>query len=198
MASWDKDRWNGQTYQPVYQPTPAPDYADPSYTMQPPQSSGYATDQKNPYEGGRFAPKKRIHDPFFLVFFVLQASVTLFVCFRIVLIKISDGQFAGFVVVSALAISEWVKNGGLGGGVGGDGNTGSSVTLNRCAFWLVMRPAIHDNIQPHCVLASLRHRSGCTLVDYISDPDKNIHETHHAHYPYFVHCSQHVSISPLL
>jgi len=111
MADSDKNQWGGQQsnagYQPVYQPGPTPHYAPPA---EPPTGNhGYRADQKSPYEGDRFKPKKRINDPFFLIFFVLQ--------------------FAAFVVLSALAISEWVKDGGLGGGIGG-GDTGNSVTLN--------------------------------------------------------------------
>lgn len=72
MADWNKNQWGEQSYQPVYDQTPAPSYAAPNYPMQPPPNLGYGTDQKNPYEGGRFTPKRRIHDPFFLVFFILQ------------------------------------------------------------------------------------------------------------------------------
>ncbi|PSS37822.1 hypothetical protein PHLCEN_2v290 [Hermanssonia centrifuga] len=118
MSSWNpnKDQWGGQPYEPVYQPGPQPQYGGPSYAP-PPPNNGYSLDQKSPYEGGRFAPKKRINDPIFLVLFILQ--------------------FAGFVVVSALAISEWVKDGGLGGGVG-TGHSGSSVTLNYHTVYLLL------------------------------------------------------------
>ncbi|THH15552.1 hypothetical protein EUX98_g9448 [Antrodiella citrinella] len=104
MAS--KDQWGSQpptgAYNPTYQPGPTPNYA-------PPNEPSYAADQKSPYEGDRFKPKTRINDPLFLIFFILH--------------------FAGFVVLSASAIHQWVKDGGLGGGIGG-GDTGSSVTLN--------------------------------------------------------------------
>ena len=50
--------------------------------------------------------------------------------------------------MSAITISDYVKNGGLGGGVGGDDQTGTSVTLNRY-------------VQKHTVraahISSLRH-----------------------------------------
>ncbi len=75
MADWNQNQWGERSYQPVYDQTPAPSYTTPSYPVHPPPNNGYATDQKNPYEGGRFTPKKRIHDPFFLVFFILQVSV---------------------------------------------------------------------------------------------------------------------------
>ncbi|KAI0070632.1 DUF580-domain-containing protein [Panus rudis PR-1116 ss-1] len=140
MASWDpnKTQWGAQppppnpsSYQPVYAPGPTPHYAPPAglppagyngagydgsggYT----NGGGYAAgDQKSPYEGDRFKPKTRVNDIFFLIFFVLT--------------------FAGFVVVSALAISKWVTEGGLGGGVGG-GNTGNSVTLNYHTVYLLL------------------------------------------------------------
>lgn len=76
---WNKDQWGGQQpggggpYQPVYQPGPAPNYAQ--VQPQPPQ---YAqADQKSPYEGDRFKPKKRLNDPFFLLFFILQVRFQL-------------------------------------------------------------------------------------------------------------------------
>jgi len=40
-------------------------------------------------------------------------------------------QFAGFCVVSALALSTWIFQGGLGGGLGD--STGTSITLGRFA-----------------------------------------------------------------
>ncbi|KAI0949301.1 hypothetical protein AcW1_008955 [Taiwanofungus camphoratus] len=95
---------------PVYQPGPTPNYVKSAYAPPPPANyaDGYG-DHKSSYEGDRFRPRKRINDPFFLFFFVLQ--------------------FAGFVVISAIAINEWIKSGGLGGGIG-SGDTGNGVTLN--------------------------------------------------------------------
>lgn len=52
---------------------------------------------------------KKLNDPIFLVLFVLTVL--------------------GFAAVSGLALSAWVKTGGLGGGVGA-GRGGSAVTLN--------------------------------------------------------------------
>lgn len=71
MSNWNLNK--PAPYQPVYQAGPVPSYGEPSYPMQPPPET-YGSDQKNPYEGGRFAPKMRVHDPFFLVFFILQVS----------------------------------------------------------------------------------------------------------------------------
>lgn len=106
-------------YQPVYEPGPTPQYGGSSYAPPPgPPPQAYGSDQKSPYEGGRFTPKKRIHDPIFLVLFI--------------------AQFVGFVIISAIVLSDWVKHGGLGGGVGGDGNTGTSVTLNRHTVYLLL------------------------------------------------------------
>lgn len=98
------------TYQPVYQPGPTPNYAGPYAppSAPPPNENGHY-DQKSPYEGERFKPRKRLNDPFFFVFFLLQ--------------------LAGFIVVSGIAVNQWVKSGGLGGGVG-SGHTGTDVTLN--------------------------------------------------------------------
>ena len=39
-------------------------------------------------------------------------------------------QVVGYTVVSVIVLLDWVKHGGLGGGVGG-GDTGSRITLNR-------------------------------------------------------------------
>jgi len=124
MSNWNPSRNSSynqqQGYQPVaagheqpaFQPGPTPKYAEPL----PPPS--YADgDQKSPFEGDRFKPKKRINDPIFLVFFVFQ--------------------LAGFAVLSGLVISEWIKAGGLGGGLGG-GDTGSSVTLNYHTVYLLL------------------------------------------------------------
>ncbi|KAH9957911.1 plasma-membrane choline transporter-domain-containing protein [Russula dissimulans] len=70
-----------------------------------------------PTDGDRFSFKARFRDPVFLVLFVLQ--------------------FAGFCVVSALALSTWISHGGLGGGLGGD-DTGSPITLNRHTVYLLL------------------------------------------------------------
>ncbi|KIY62144.1 DUF580-domain-containing protein [Cylindrobasidium torrendii FP15055 ss-10] len=89
-------------------PGPTPNYAPP---VQPPPQQ-YNTDYKGAAEGERFKPKRRINDPFFLVFFILQ--------------------FIGFIVLSGLSLKTWVANSGLGGGLGKDGgNSGNAVTLNR-------------------------------------------------------------------
>ncbi|CCM05448.1 uncharacterized protein FIBRA_07667 [Fibroporia radiculosa] len=98
--------------QPVYQPGPTPNYAEPYAPSGAPPDTDFGngfSDPKSPYEGDRFKPRKRINDPFFLIVFMLQ--------------------LAGFAVLSGIAVNEWVKSGGLGGGIG-SGNTGSSVTLN--------------------------------------------------------------------
>jgi len=53
-----------ESQQPPY-PGPTPQYAPPLQ----PYNNG---DVKNPYEGDRFKPKKKINDPIFLIFFILQ------------------------------------------------------------------------------------------------------------------------------
>lgn len=50
-------------------PGPTPDYQE-TYAPQP-----FSSDLKNPYEGDRFKPKRRINDPIFLVLFILQVSL---------------------------------------------------------------------------------------------------------------------------
>lgn len=80
-----KDQWGTQpqsgNYQPVYEPGPPSQYNQ--YGQYGGRSSyegggsggDYNGDQKSPYENDRFQPKKRINDPFFLVFFILQVSM---------------------------------------------------------------------------------------------------------------------------
>ncbi|KIP11620.1 hypothetical protein PHLGIDRAFT_63436 [Phlebiopsis gigantea 11061_1 CR5-6] len=115
----NKTQWGGQQYQPVYEPGPNPNYGGPSYGYGggPPPQQAYVSDSKSPYDGGRFAPKKRVNDWILLVLFV--------------------AQFAGFVVVSAIVLSDWIKQGGLGGGLGSD-DTGSVFTLNKHTVWLLL------------------------------------------------------------
>lgn len=125
--SFDPSTQYQPSYQPNYQtsnqpnqPTFQPPYPGPTPSYSPvpqEQQAQYAADTKNPYEGDRFKPKKRINDPIFLVLFILQ--------------------FVGFVAVTAIAISSWVSSGGLGGGLGSD-DTGTQVTLNRSTVYLLL------------------------------------------------------------
>ncbi|KAK7472552.1 pH nine-sensitive protein 1 [Stygiomarasmius scandens] len=103
---------SGGAYPPYPGPTPA--YGQP---YQPPTE--YSADVKDPYQGDRFKPKKRINDPIFLALFILQ--------------------FLGYAALSGIAISEWVSNGGLGGGLGSSGGrNGTAVTLNRSTVYLLL------------------------------------------------------------
>ncbi|KAF8973281.1 plasma-membrane choline transporter-domain-containing protein [Flammula alnicola] len=107
-------------YEPSNAPYPGPNptYGQPTYY--PPETPIlYDGDVKNPYDGGRFKPKKRINDPIFLIFFVLQ--------------------LLGFAAVSGIALNTWISQGGLGGGLGkSGGQTGTSVTLNRSTVYLLL------------------------------------------------------------
>ncbi|KAF9012317.1 plasma-membrane choline transporter-domain-containing protein [Cyathus striatus] len=102
-------------------PGPQPNYAQNYY---PPAEQGYSfngygSDAKDPYEGDRFKPKKRINDPIFLVLFV--------------------AQLLGFAALSGIAINEWISSGGLGGGLGkSGGKSGTAVTLNRSTVYLLL------------------------------------------------------------
>ncbi len=63
-------------YQPVSEPNYDPNYGQPTY-YPPPDANAYGqpyypNDVKDPYDGGRFKPKKTINDPIFLILFVLQ------------------------------------------------------------------------------------------------------------------------------
>ncbi|KAF9452389.1 integral to plasma membrane protein [Macrolepiota fuliginosa MF-IS2] len=110
-----------------YQGTPYPG-PTPNYTQSypPPDAYGrappvqpYDSDAKDPYDEGRFKPKKRINDPIFLILFV--ATVL------------------GFAALSGIALSSWISHGGLGGGLGKPGGqTGVGVTLNRSAVYLLL------------------------------------------------------------
>ncbi|KAI6040322.1 plasma-membrane choline transporter-domain-containing protein [Pisolithus marmoratus] len=122
MANWNDDQWGAQQgYKTI--PGPNPGYSQPyAETGNPPAPYPYQTydqgDTKSPYEGGRFQPKKRVNDPIFLILFILQ--------------------LLGFAALSGIAVNGWIKVGGLGGGIGGDGETGSSVTLNWHTVYLLL------------------------------------------------------------
>ena len=115
---------------------PSEPYAQGQYQQPPPQTQQYhqhpppaqAQAQVNPENGGgnmygdtapfsqanektgaRFKPRKRLNDPIFLVLFL--------------------ASFAGFCVLSGIAISEFIQQNGLGGGLG-QGEGGDSATLD--------------------------------------------------------------------
>ena len=78
-------KWGGQPYTPLPDPAGppqmyAPQYAPPSYPPNDyPAPSGYPpneypSDEKSPFEGGRFAPKKKINDPIFLALYIITVS----------------------------------------------------------------------------------------------------------------------------
>ncbi|KAF8908749.1 plasma-membrane choline transporter-domain-containing protein [Mucidula mucida] len=121
MANYQNSnpQWGPPQQYPQYDsnapyPGPTPQYAQPM-----PPSQPYAQDVKNPYEGERFKPKKKINDPIFLVLFILQ--------------------LIGFAVLSGIALQSWVAEGGLGGGLGKSGATsGTSIPLNRSAVYLLL------------------------------------------------------------
>ncbi len=129
-----------QGYPQQYPPPPGPPQGYPNQQgpYNPGQSQPYAQPYQAPENGyksekgtgeyERFKPKKRINDPIFLVLFLAQVCRLCpnVACRRKLTVSL---QFAGFVVVSAIAIKAWIGQGGLGGGVGGKA-TGSSVTLD--------------------------------------------------------------------
>ncbi|KAG5640765.1 hypothetical protein DXG03_007253 [Asterophora parasitica] len=129
-------------YQDPPYPGPTPSYGFQGYG--PPPHQGYAPpphqpayDQKSPYEGDRFKPKKTINDPIVLALFILQVKRTPFISHSSPLTN--SGQFLGFAVLSGIVLSSWVSNGGLGGGLGKPGGkTGTAVTLNRSTVYLLL------------------------------------------------------------
>ncbi|KAJ3757933.1 plasma-membrane choline transporter-domain-containing protein [Lentinula raphanica] len=125
MSDWNKQQWGNTPQYPqnaaAPYPGPTPNYAEPSYSQAQANyaSGGNGGEYKQSYEGERFKPKKKVNDPVFLVFFVLQ--------------------FLGFVALSAIAIHSWVSEGGNGGGLGKSGaSSGSDVTLNRSTVYLLL------------------------------------------------------------
>ncbi|KAI0062896.1 DUF580-domain-containing protein [Artomyces pyxidatus] len=87
----------------------APNPYAPNQPPPPPEyHQGYG--EKSAYEGDRFKQRKVLNDPLILIFFILQ--------------------FAGFCVVSGLALSTWISQDGLGGGVG-SGDTGTAASIFR-------------------------------------------------------------------
>jgi hypothetical protein len=126
--SWQQQptQWS-QQQQPLFQPPngpppgPTPQYANtyapPSQPYPPPSEPYYDGDNKSPYENNRFKPKKKINDPIFLLLFILQ--------------------FLGFAALSGIVIASWVKDGGLGGGLGKT-KTGTKVTLNQSTVYLLL------------------------------------------------------------
>ncbi|KZP34479.1 DUF580-domain-containing protein [Athelia psychrophila] len=116
-----QDQWGSQPpqgYSNGAGPNPGytPNYAPPP--VAPYQQDVYNNDQKSPYEGDRFKHKRRLNDPIFLVIFVLQ--------------------LLGFAGLSGLVLSEWISEGGLGGGLGSGSRTGTSVTLNSHTVYLLL------------------------------------------------------------
>jgi len=123
-SEWNKDQWGVQPRGGTQGGTgPVPGYPQ---NIQPPgphhasyrAEGSYSVEQKSPYEGDRFKPQKRINDPIFLIFFVLQ--------------------LVGFAGLSGISISEWISDGGLGGGLGNGSQTGGSVTLNTHTVYLLL------------------------------------------------------------
>lgn len=92
---------------------PSQPYVEPNNSDQQPLYASAANPQhpvQNENTGQRFKVKKRINDPFFLVFFL--------------------ATFAGFVVVSALSIRQFVKYSGGSGGLGNDGQGGTGIATS--------------------------------------------------------------------
>jgi hypothetical protein len=88
MTHWNKDQWGaqqGQEYPPLHAKggsgMPNPGYSQPyaQSVSQPQYNPQVSEAQKSPFEDGRFQPKKRINDIFFLIFFILQVSTRYFV-----------------------------------------------------------------------------------------------------------------------
>jgi preprotein translocase subunit SecG len=76
--------------------------------------------EKVDQSGERFKPKRRLRDPFFLIFFI--------------------ATLLGFAALSGIVLHNYSKYNGLGGGVGNSsqGGTGTSVTLDRHTVYMLL------------------------------------------------------------
>ena len=63
------------SYNNGYNPGPSGPYASSQGPPTGDFSGGFGGDVKNPYEGERFKPKKRIKDPIFLLLFIAQVRL---------------------------------------------------------------------------------------------------------------------------
>jgi len=88
MTDWNKDQWGvqqGPGYPQFYanDGKPRPGYSQPyAQPVSQPQYDPQAfRNQKSPFDDGRFQPKKRINDIFFLILFILQVSASNFVLY---------------------------------------------------------------------------------------------------------------------
>lgn len=129
-------------YQEAPYPGPTPPYAyGQGYGGYAPPQQQPLYDNKTPFDNGRFKPKKKINDPIFLILFVLQVRRLFF--HRRVDYNLLQFQLLGFAALSGIAISSWVSDGGLGGGLGKPGGkTGTAVSLNQFVYdalpaWLI-------------------------------------------------------------
>jgi hypothetical protein len=108
----------GQMHSPVN-----PGYSQSYAPTGPPPASynqnGYRN-EKDPYANGRFKPKSKVNDVFFLLFFVLQ--------------------FLGFAALSGYAIKKLVDDNGLGGGLGT--HSGTRITLDQYVARLPLRSVV--------------------------------------------------------
>ncbi|KAG6832025.1 hypothetical protein H0H87_003005 [Tephrocybe sp. NHM501043] len=122
-------------------PGPTPNYGGYG-GYAPEQPAPPADDQKSPYEGDRFKPKRTINDPFFLAFFVLQ--------------------FLGFAVLSGIVLHSWISSNGLGGGLGkSGGQSGTAVTVNRSRIPLA-------SLLLQVVMDVSKHHKSVYLVAFIA------------------------------
>ena len=65
------------------EPYPGPTTGYPQTYRYAPTPTQPTYDTKSPFDGDRFRPRKRINDPIFLVLFILQASILLFMSSRL-------------------------------------------------------------------------------------------------------------------
>lgn len=174
----------GKTYQPLSGPSQPP--APPAYTN--------PNETKSPYDGGRFQPRNRVNDPIFLVLYVLQVSIHQSVCCNVPQLAL---QLLGFAALSGIAIDGWIKQGGLGGGIG-DGNTGSPITLNWFVYGRPSRLVLIRSSagQAYRLPVVAGHRRWSITLCGLPHADTCLHPCHNAYHSRAIHCSQHVGDRP--
>ncbi len=178
-------------YAPNYPPQGA--YGQPAYGQG--EYGGGYSDQKDPYAGERFKPKKRINDPIFLILFIAQVRSMPARSSR----PSPDSWVAGCSsLVSSSSQSSRSRNSQvLVGSAAAWARAQPALVLLWTCMWLqVVLPALckclRENLQPYRISPPLRHGSCTPAVCRLSDPHAYVHESNNAHHLGSLHPAQHV------
>ena len=211
MANWNGGSSSPHPYQPVYAPAPGPtapyaeqyapqpSYGQPQYGygQNPSGEGGYNGDQKNPYEGDRFKPKKRINDPAFLILFIAQVCLQLRLsCACEFMTSSLVGWVHNYHSDYCLEVCElgWTRRRRR------DRTYwhGSHLELVRLHSLEMCLTVLMNGRQPHCDPPSIRNRGSVVTLHRLPDPHSCIHQGYHAHYPDIVNPTQHVRATQYL